>query len=311
MEDAPKAPPGALHPSMGSEAHEAGTCKRCCFFPRGRCTNGYNCEFCHYEHEKRKRKNKKKKKGKDGSSIATPGVIDGRTVVMSSTTCQGQQMALPPQFQAPQGVAYQTMPQPLDGHQMVYHQVGTGVAEGQVPSPVQQTYLTYPTSPDRQRQMLPPQQMMPMTQGFAGPPPGQLSIPAPVSWEQQQQQPAPVHMPQHHVIYGPTHGNSPGGSQPQHAPLQAFQQPQFQQFQPQQMQPQHMLPQQPQQFQQMPPHLMQQQMQQMPPQHMQHMPPQQMQQGGFAPPPFQPPMLSQVGGEPMPPPPMMSPKVGQ
>jgi hypothetical protein len=69
--DAPKPPPGALHPSIGSEAHAQGTCKRCCFFPRGRCTNGYTCEFCHYEHEKRKRKNKKKKK-KDGSAVQVP-----------------------------------------------------------------------------------------------------------------------------------------------------------------------------------------------------------------------------------------------
>merc|ERR1719215_2440777 len=30
------------------------------FFPRGRCANGYDCNFCHYEHEKRKRRNKKK-----------------------------------------------------------------------------------------------------------------------------------------------------------------------------------------------------------------------------------------------------------
>jgi len=60
--DAPKPPPGAEHPSLGSAGHAAGICKRCCFFPRGRCANGYTCEFCHYEHEKRKRKNKKKKK---------------------------------------------------------------------------------------------------------------------------------------------------------------------------------------------------------------------------------------------------------
>ena len=58
-----KPPPGALHPSLGSEAHEASGCKTCCFFPRGRCMNGYNCEFCHYEHEKRKRKNKEMGKG--------------------------------------------------------------------------------------------------------------------------------------------------------------------------------------------------------------------------------------------------------
>lgn len=39
-----------------------GACRRCCFFPRGRCLNGYDCEFCHYEHDKRKRKNKTKKR---------------------------------------------------------------------------------------------------------------------------------------------------------------------------------------------------------------------------------------------------------
>jgi len=59
LEAAPRPPPGALHPSVGSEGHALGVCKRCCFFPRGRCMNGYTCEFCHYEHEKRKRKNKK------------------------------------------------------------------------------------------------------------------------------------------------------------------------------------------------------------------------------------------------------------
>eukprot|EP00439_Symbiodinium_sp_Y106_P055543 s4128_g7.t1 len=69
-EDAPRAPAGAIHPSLGSEGHDEGGCKRCCFFPRGRCTNGYNCEFCHYEHEKRKRKNKKKIKKKEGTPMA-------------------------------------------------------------------------------------------------------------------------------------------------------------------------------------------------------------------------------------------------
>mmetsp|Transcript_9227 Transcript_9227/g.10718 ORF Transcript_9227/g.10718 Transcript_9227/m.10718 type:complete len:137 (-) Transcript_9227:1-411(-) len=55
IETAPKPPAGALHPSLGSEFHESGNCKRCCFYPRNRCLNGYECEFCHYEHEKRKR----------------------------------------------------------------------------------------------------------------------------------------------------------------------------------------------------------------------------------------------------------------
>lgn len=79
-EDAPKPPPGALHPSQGSAAHEEGSCKRCCFFPRNRCLHGYNCEFCHYDHEKRKRKNKKsKKKRPDGQGDETEAREDPRS----------------------------------------------------------------------------------------------------------------------------------------------------------------------------------------------------------------------------------------
>jgi len=48
-------------PSIGSDNHELGTCKRCCFFPKGRCTNGYDCEFCHYDHAKRIRKKKRRR----------------------------------------------------------------------------------------------------------------------------------------------------------------------------------------------------------------------------------------------------------
>mmetsp|Transcript_71803 Transcript_71803/g.126794 ORF Transcript_71803/g.126794 Transcript_71803/m.126794 type:complete len:449 (-) Transcript_71803:149-1495(-) len=48
--------------SIGSALHAEGTCKRCCFFPRGRCTNGASCEFCHEDHEKRKRKSKSERK---------------------------------------------------------------------------------------------------------------------------------------------------------------------------------------------------------------------------------------------------------
>jgi hypothetical protein len=68
-------PPGEL-PSLGSMKHGEGLCKRCCFFPKGRCNNGYDCEFCHYEHEKRKRKKKKKgSKVKDSDSDAPCTVL--------------------------------------------------------------------------------------------------------------------------------------------------------------------------------------------------------------------------------------------
>jgi len=68
---APRPPPGALHPSVGSAGHATGACKRCCFFPRGRCANGYDCGFCHYEHEKRKRKGKKAA-GRRTTSVQEP-----------------------------------------------------------------------------------------------------------------------------------------------------------------------------------------------------------------------------------------------
>lgn len=45
-------------PSLGSLGHFVGQCSRCCFFPKGRCQNGYECRFCHFEHEKRQRKRK-------------------------------------------------------------------------------------------------------------------------------------------------------------------------------------------------------------------------------------------------------------
>jgi hypothetical protein len=54
----------AALPSAGSAGHGAATCRRCCFFPKGRCSNGAECGFCHFAHEKRKTSNAKKKKHK-------------------------------------------------------------------------------------------------------------------------------------------------------------------------------------------------------------------------------------------------------
>jgi len=43
-------------PSLGSLGHFAGLCSRCCFHSKGRCQNGYDCRFCHFDHEKRQKK---------------------------------------------------------------------------------------------------------------------------------------------------------------------------------------------------------------------------------------------------------------
>jgi len=57
-------------PSIGSYAHLSGQCSRCCFHPKGRCANGFSCEFCHFDHEKRPRNGKKKRyrRQSDGGS---------------------------------------------------------------------------------------------------------------------------------------------------------------------------------------------------------------------------------------------------
>jgi hypothetical protein len=41
-------------PSAGSALHAIGECRRCNFFAKGRCRNGFDCVFCHLPHERRK-----------------------------------------------------------------------------------------------------------------------------------------------------------------------------------------------------------------------------------------------------------------
>jgi len=46
-------------PSFGSKDHFDGSCKRCAFFSKGRCTNGQDCTHCHFAHEPRPRLRKR------------------------------------------------------------------------------------------------------------------------------------------------------------------------------------------------------------------------------------------------------------
>mmetsp|Transcript_4793 Transcript_4793/g.11219 ORF Transcript_4793/g.11219 Transcript_4793/m.11219 type:complete len:310 (+) Transcript_4793:98-1027(+) len=66
---------GAALPSVGSAGHAEGTCRRCCFFPKGRCNNGKDCLFCHFSHERRKSRAKPKKNKKNKKKAAA--VADG------------------------------------------------------------------------------------------------------------------------------------------------------------------------------------------------------------------------------------------
>jgi len=78
-------------PSRGSEQHDAGQCKRCCFFPRNRCTNGYDCEFCHYEHDKRSHRKRKAKR-----SGSQPGIdVDLDDVSEDAAKFSGLEIQMP------------------------------------------------------------------------------------------------------------------------------------------------------------------------------------------------------------------------
>jgi hypothetical protein len=68
-------------PSVGSAGHYDGTCKRCAFFPKGRCLNGADCTHCHFHHVPHKR-TRKFKPGQTGTrqrfneapdSVSQPG----------------------------------------------------------------------------------------------------------------------------------------------------------------------------------------------------------------------------------------------
>jgi len=57
-------------PSIGSALHAKGECKRCNFFPKGRCQNGHNCNFCHFTHVKNK-PSRKDKRERQAAWLAT------------------------------------------------------------------------------------------------------------------------------------------------------------------------------------------------------------------------------------------------
>lgn len=85
-------------PSLGSVGHDEGTCKRCCFFPKGRCQNGFSCSFCHIEHDKRTRK--KHKKSKTSSSSTDKKVTSTSTLLTSKSSTSGGMVGSSPSIDA-------------------------------------------------------------------------------------------------------------------------------------------------------------------------------------------------------------------
>jgi len=78
-------------PSVGSVGHYIGQCSRCCFFPKGRCTNGENCNFCHLDHERVRRKRGGAKKAAKAAEDAENSTLEPKELFKDE---QGEQAAV-------------------------------------------------------------------------------------------------------------------------------------------------------------------------------------------------------------------------
>ncbi|CAE8583119.1 unnamed protein product [Polarella glacialis] len=99
-------------PSLGAANHNAGTCKRCNFYPKGRCQNGADCTFCHYSHEKRKPSRQEKRDRK----AQWEGKLDGEDIqkINAYSVFPGLTTKLPTPLALP-GNAYPCFPAPPPG----------------------------------------------------------------------------------------------------------------------------------------------------------------------------------------------------
>jgi len=83
-------------PSMGSADHREGTCKRCNFFPKGRCQNGESCTFCHYPHEKRKPSRQEKRDRRAAWAGQLDDDLDKEQDYVQQTVAYSMLPGLPP-----------------------------------------------------------------------------------------------------------------------------------------------------------------------------------------------------------------------
>lgn len=162
--DVPKPPPGALHPSIGSERHALGACRRCCFFPRGRCLNGYDCEFCHYEHDKRKRKNKTKKRA-EAYTVRLPQTMYAPHMAYGSAAQRS--WMYPPHLahQPTYGYGCGAMAQPM-AHPMAQHLAQPMAPMGTTPAA---SVMGYGSAAYGAPAMVPPMQPQPCMQQYLVP----------------------------------------------------------------------------------------------------------------------------------------------
>lgn len=84
-----------LLPSLGSAGHFTAECQPCCFFPKGRCSNGQDCNFCHFDHEARPRRSKRGSKNKTDEKAALASDSTAQAALASDSSIQAPIAIMP------------------------------------------------------------------------------------------------------------------------------------------------------------------------------------------------------------------------
>eukprot|EP00930_Biecheleria_cincta_P019283 TRINITY_DN1475_c2_g1_i1.p1 TRINITY_DN1475_c2_g1~~TRINITY_DN1475_c2_g1_i1.p1 ORF type:complete len:568 (+),score=108.37 TRINITY_DN1475_c2_g1_i1:57-1760(+) len=100
-------------PSIGSADHASGNCKRCNFFPKGRCQNGLNCTFCHLPHDKRKPSRQEKRERKAQLHGEGDALIGGHVNPAALEDDEVQRIMAYPMFPGMPAMQTTKLPTPL------------------------------------------------------------------------------------------------------------------------------------------------------------------------------------------------------
>jgi hypothetical protein len=124
-------------PSLGSAQHASGECRRCNFFAKGRCRNGFNCSFCHLPHDRRKLSRQEKRDQKAARALTGASSDNDSDSASEAEIATGPLLSLqsgpllsPSNAAAPPGLALDATEKPSEEHSVTAPLLSTTTATG-------------------------------------------------------------------------------------------------------------------------------------------------------------------------------------
>lgn len=99
-------------PSIGSEGHATGECKRCAFFPKGRCKNGKDCTHCHFPHDERRTRRRRgtrnaaRSEGQENEDVGLEETLVDEEPNADSSDEACELITLPPKAEIDEGIVF-------------------------------------------------------------------------------------------------------------------------------------------------------------------------------------------------------------